>query len=375
MTSCSPPNAQLKRVVPIKTRKKRPNIFNRIISNLGCPVTYDQKSWYYLRNSKGSTDIVSFPFSDYDITQSKEYCDADIIHLHWYAKFLDYKTFFRNCDKPIVLTLRDLFPILGIFHYENGLENNSDDLKVLNHYFLKYKISNINKYKKEIVVVGISDWITQKSKNSIINRRFTHYTIPNCLNVKSLKLIERDDARKVLSLSNESLVFSFADDDSLDNRKGIDLLIGAIEALEQKENIVILAAGKVSSNKFPLSVIVRHLGRCNNEEMNLIYSASDAFIFPTREEALGNVMLEAMACGTPVIGTPVGGLLDVIKPGFNGLLSKDLSVEGLRDTILEFVRIRNSFDREAIRNYIADNFSEELISRKYMDIYSSLLKQ
>lgn len=375
MTSCSSPNSQLKRVVPIKIRKKRPNIFNRIISNLGFPVTYDQKSWHYLKNSIGNTDIVSFPFSDYDITQSKEYRDADIVHLHWCAKFLDYKTFFKNCDKPIVLTLRDLFPIMGIFHYENGLENNSDDLKMLNRYFVKYKTSYLDRCKERIVVVGISDWITQKSRDSIINRRFTHYTIPNCISIDSFKLISRADARKVLSLSNESLVFSFADDDSLDNRKGIDLLIGAIEALEQKENIVILAAGKVSTNKFPLSVIVRHLGRCSNEEMNFIYSASDAFIFPTREEALGNVMLEAMACGTPVIGTPVGGLLDVIKPGFNGLLSKDVSAEGLRDAILEFLQIRNTFDRVAIRQYIGENFSEELISKKYFDIYSSLLNQ
>ncbi len=69
-------------------------------------------------------------------------------------------------------------------------------------------------------------------------------------------------------------------------------------------------------------------------ELVNIYSAADAFVFPSRSETFGLVMLEAMACGTPVAAYPVPGPLDVVAPRHNaddgGVLHDDLRIAAMR---------------------------------------------
>jgi glycosyltransferase involved in cell wall biosynthesis len=55
------------------------------------------------------------------------------------------------------------------------------------------------------------------------------------------------------------------------------------------------------------------------------YSSADAFVFPSRTDTFGIVMLEANACGLPIAAHPVTGPIDVVKPGINGALDEDLA--------------------------------------------------
>jgi glycosyltransferase involved in cell wall biosynthesis len=65
-------------------------------------------------------------------------------------------------------------------------------------------------------------------------------------------------------------------------------------------------------------------------ELVSIYSAADVFVFPSHSETFGLVMLEAMACGTPVAGFPVPGPLDVVADSGGGVLDHDLRAAALR---------------------------------------------
>lgn len=368
-----PNNSKLKGVYFYNETSKSPNLFNKISTRLGFPITADQKRGFYTKGLKGKYENLSFPFSDYDITETQEYKDADIIHLHWVAEYLDYETFFKKCRKPILITLRDLNQILGIFHYEGDKNYNDLVFGSLEKRFMNLKISSLKKFNGSIKVIGISDWVAEKSKCSVIFKGFQHYTIHNCINVESYELFDKKKAQEYLNIPDGSIVFSFVSDNTANKRKGLDILLEAITNMPNTNNLIILTVGNGCSIKFPLNIIHRHLGKCNQSELNIIYCASDAFIFSTREEALGNVMLEAMACGTPVIGTPVGGLIDVIIPGFNGIFSKDVSAEGLKVAIIEFIKIKDQFDSVAIRKYIADNFNEKLIAGKYIEVYNKIL--
>ena len=77
----------------------------------------------------------------------------------------------------------------------------------------------------------------------------------------------------------------------------------------------------VFGNDKELEINARFFGKINDEEkLALLYSAADLFILPSKEDNLPNVMLESIACGTPVIGFDIGGLSDVIKNYKTGYL-------------------------------------------------------
>jgi glycosyltransferase involved in cell wall biosynthesis len=92
-------------------------------------------------------------------------------------------------------------------------------------------------------------------------------------------------------------------------------------------------------------------GVVSRAELPAIYSAADVFVFPSRSETFGLVMLEAMACGTPVAAFPVAGPLDVVGESDGGVLDADLRAASLRALKVPPERARDralAFDWHAV---------------------------
>ena len=81
-------------------------------------------------------------------------------------------------------------------------------------------------------------------------------------------------------------------------------------------------------------------GVVSRSELVRVYSAADSFVFPSRSETFGLVMLEAMACGTPVAAFPVAGPLDVVGRSDGGVLDPDLRAAALRSLAVPRERAR-----------------------------------
>lgn len=89
---------------------------------------------------------------------------------------------------------------------------------------------------------------------------------------------------------------------------------------------IVVGEGPDSSRlrqRFPTAHFV---GYKFGEELAQHLSSADVFVFPSRTDTFGLVMLEAMACGTPVAAFPVTGPIDVVRHGFSGCLDDDLAV-------------------------------------------------
>jgi glycosyltransferase involved in cell wall biosynthesis len=80
--------------------------------------------------------------------------------------------------------------------------------------------------------------------------------------------------------------------------------------------------GKLKAQAAALGVAARVVfaGEVGHDRLPALLAASDAFCRPSRSEGLGNAFIEAMAAGLPTVGTPVGGIPDVIQDGRNGLM-------------------------------------------------------
>ena len=146
-------------------------------------------------------------------------------------------------------------------------------------------------------------------------------------------------------------------------RKGLDILVSGLSNLNtnvlEKIYLIVCSDGpELESNKIKLNAIPQlensllFCKKVNQEELNIFYNIANLFVFPSREEPLGLVGLEAIASGTPVLGSNVGGIKEYINKN-NGFLfnpDKDSELTELISQIIcnqsELKRIRKSIDKK-----------------------------
>jgi glycosyltransferase involved in cell wall biosynthesis len=100
--------------------------------------------------------------------------------------------------------------------------------------------------------------------------------------------------------------------------------------------------------------------------------ASDAFVFPTEQEAFGISLIEAMACGLPVVSTTAGGLRDIVTDGRDGLLVEPGKAEQLFDRLVLLLddRARGAALGAAARRTVERRFTEQAV----VDSYAALVR-
>lgn len=109
--------------------------------------------------------------------------------------------------------------------------------------------------------------------------------------------------------------------------------------------------------------LVEYIGPANLASKNELLGNSMAMLFPIQwNEPFGLVMVEAMACGTPVLASPGGSVPEVVEDGVSGYICKTVRemVKRVRDLALE---------PRTIRSYVAENFSTEKMASKYLALY------
>jgi glycosyltransferase involved in cell wall biosynthesis len=316
-------------------------------------------------------EFSSLPFSEYNIWENPIVKNADIIHLHWIAGVIDYSSFFKNNNKPIVWTLHDMNPFQGLFHYKEDQERNWELAGNLNRKINAIKKKAILKRKAKLEMVSPSKWLLNEASNSVTFNNIKGNCIPYPLNTTLFFPKVNSHFKSENDIPEKNAILLFVAQSVNNRRKGLDLLIGALNSIKQFP-ITLLVLGNSDDINID-GMDIRKLGSINEDEkLAYYYSNSDAFILPSREDNLPNVMLESLSCGTPVIGFSVGGIKDHIIDYKTGLLVKELSRNSLAKTIETFCEKKEMFNREEIRKYGIDNFSETLIANKYLKVYTDI---
>jgi glycosyltransferase involved in cell wall biosynthesis len=123
-----------------------------------------------------------------------------------------------------------------------------------------------------------------------------------------------------------------------------------------------------------LGEMVEFKGWVTGSEKDNLLQFSDVFVLPSYYEGSPVAVLEAMSYGTPVISTTVGGIPEVVQPGFNGWLHRPGDQEALLNAILYYINEPESIKRHGVGSMqMIEDYYPRSIEPHLTSIYSSLL--
>jgi len=167
--------------------------------------------------------------------------------------------------------------------------------------------------------------------------------------------------------------------------KGVQDLITAIPLVKDKVNNVKLFIGGTGPYMAQLKTLVQDLnlnenvtflGLLNDEEKFAYLKSMDIFVLPSHWESFPMVLLEAMACGKPIITTDVGGNPYAVSDRLNGFLVKPSEPSRISDCIISLLHDKNLLTKmgEESKKRSMD-FNWEIIAQKTDDVYKEIIKK
>ena len=317
---------------------------------------------------KGEYEIFSTPLTSQRVEQSPLVAEANIIHLHWIANFINFPTFFSSLqNKKIVWTMHDMNPFLGGFHYLGDRERNP---RVRSHELLLSDIKReayAHLTAEDLHLVYPSEWLKKHAQESGAFGSAEHHVIRNCIDTSVFAPVNREKCRAAIGVDSDVPLLLFGSEVVGNRRKGFDILLDALRRLRgQSVEVELLIFGREVAFDDIDGFKTHHLGKLTDAaSLVAAYSAADFLILPSREDNLPNVMLESLSCGTPVVSFANGGMREHLLDGKNGVIVNETTAESLAEGIK--MTVRKSFDRRFIRKYAETHFAESVISKKFID--------
>jgi glycosyltransferase involved in cell wall biosynthesis len=217
------------------------------------------------------------------------------------------------------------------------------------------------------------------------------FLIPNGIDTELFKPMERNETlAEMLGLGGKtkeerSAVIGFAGE--LREKKGLRALLSGYAQAAKSRPASLLIVGEVrdgedkkffdefksANSQLPITVT----GPVPHEDMPAYYALMDVLVHPSLRDGMPNAALEAMACGLPVIATPVGGILDALEDGENGVLVNVNDAAALAGKIVELLddpQKRAGLGQRA-RETVVEKFGLEAELRANLRVYESLGKR
>ncbi len=329
-----------------------------------------------------------------DITLLPEFAEADIIHLHWTNQAMLSLPLLEKIlkkGKPVVWTMHDMWTFTGVCHYADKCTQwqqacqhctqlrrpSANDLsaRVFKRKVKVYAHPNLT-------LVACSNWLADLARKAPLLEGHRIESIPNPIDTQFYQpAADKAEVRRSLGIPTDKTVLFFTAFKVTDPKKGVDYLSESLTLLVQehpelREKLVLVLGGQQSdtmADSFCIPTVA--LPFDNSEEvMRARYQAADLLLMPTLMDNLPNTIVEAMACGVPVVGFNVGGLPQMIETGVNGYLADYCNSLDFANGI---ARILSSASYPALcrnaRSKALQAYSEKAVAENFIKLYSEEL--
>jgi glycosyltransferase involved in cell wall biosynthesis len=331
--------------------------------------------------------IFNTGFEGVDFTRHPAYKEADILHLHWINGLVAMRSL-RKVTKPIVWTMRDMWPFTGGCHVGAALKCNRYEVGCGNCPQLnsKYKwdvSAAVVKNKQsslpvDMRVVGISNWLSDCARKSVIFRDFKISTISNNIDTKEFSPIDSSVARQILKLPQNKKIVLVGAMSMDDEHKGFDLFLEAMSFLRHEDVHVVVFGLMSSEAQTRLIKPSTFLGFiADSVTLKLAYSAADVFVAPSLVDAFGKTLAESLSCGTPVVSFDATGPADIVDHRVTGYKAQPFESLDLAfgiDWVLSLCASDKARMSLASRQRAIDRFDIKVIASQYIQLYKEIME-
>jgi glycosyltransferase involved in cell wall biosynthesis len=237
-------------------------------------------------------------------------------------------------------------------------------------------------------------WLVNNSSKTITNSTATRkFCLEAGLDGDKIEVIPfgvDTDFFRPLEVYKDKNIFQILSVGYLIERKGFEYLIRAMpQVLEEHANarLKIVGSGPLESElkeliyELELGDEVEIVKNISDDELLMVYNSADLFVLPSivdsqgNTEGLGVVLLEAMACGLPVMGSNVGGIPDIIRDGETGILFTEKDSSMIAEKINLALENKPQMEKIATNgiNEVKMKFSWDTIAKEYLDFYKGVL--
>lgn len=286
-------------------------------------------------------------------------------------------------NRPVVWRLSDMWPLTGHIAYSYDCErwrHGCGSCPYLDEYprlrrdrtAALFRWKNAVYKRSRITVVAPSRWLERTARESPLLGRFDVHRIPNGVDLDVFRPRPRKAARGALGLDPDRPVVLFSSLERNDRRKGGEVLAEALASLKDIDfQLVVLGPDAEGFDRPVTALGIVH----DDEQLALAYATADVFVVPALAENLPNVAVEAIACGTPVVASNVGGIPDAVRDGETGLLVTPGDAEALAGGIRRLLADKELRARlgERARAVAEAEFGAAREAREFAALYEELL--
>jgi len=252
-------------------------------------------------------------------------------------------------------------PFIVTEHWTAYLENADQQLS---HYSSFFKNGLKQVLKKASAITVVSNYLGKSIQSSFPGIKYS--VIPNVVNTDLFYPVQEQDAGKI----------RFIHISSMNYQKNTEAIILALSLLKDDHPVELYLYGPVNPslealiNDIGLQQIAFAQGEVSQEQLSKAIQQSDALILYSRFETFGCVLIEANACGIPVIVSDLQVFHEIIEEGVNGIFAEGENPAALAEKLRQFIAQKDHFNKNEIAAMAAKKYNYKKVGQQFIELYN-----